>query len=308
MEKKSHFGRILLLALITVIAFVAYKRTETTPSTLVSVEQSVSQDALVSKKEVEQMLREYILKNPDVIIESIEKMHKRKIEEMNVKTEQILKAKKDELENDIAAPKLGKGSVNIVMIYDYACSYCRKASSVIDELLGDKANIKVIYRPYPILGDSSEYMTKVAMSVYKLFPDKFQLVHNAMMNQKITSREDVIKILESNNIPVLEIESEFESIDIKNSLSKLSEIARQLKIQGVPVFIIDSKLHAGLVDIEKMREIIKSLSPDTDMATAVIEEPETPVSAIKKDVSKEEKSQETPKSKASPKEPTESPD
>lgn len=261
MENKDRFGKILLLTLIIILGFVAYKRTESHPSATVSVEQKSKAEALLAKDDVEKIVKDYIMNNPSIIIESIEKMHKKKMDEMNAKTTQLLKSKKSVLENDKNSPVIGSGPVNIVMIYDYACSYCKKASLVVDKLLAENDQVRVIYKPYPILGDSSEYMTKVAMSVYKLYPNKFSEIHNAMIARKISSREDVIKILEDNGLSAVTIEAEFENNDIKNSLANLTELAHSLKIQGVPVFIIDDNLYPGLLDLNRLGSIIEPLMP-----------------------------------------------
>lgn len=278
MENKDRFGKILLLTLILVLGFVAYKRTSEAPTATVSVDQDTKAESLLAKEDVEQIVKEFIMKNPNILIESIEKMHKKKVDEMNAKTAMMIKSKKAELEEDKNSPTLGNGPVNVVMIYDYACSYCKKASMIVDKLLSDNDQVRVIYKPYPILGDSSEYMTKVAMSVYKLYPDKFRIIHHAMISRKIASREDVVKILEENNLPVITIESEFENQDIKTSLANLTAFAHKLKIQGVPVFIIDDNLHPGFLELSRIKEIIEPLLPlkkddEDEEETTVLAEP-----------------------------------
>lgn len=261
MENKDRFGKILLLTLILVLGFVAYKRTEEAPAATVSVDQTTKAESLLAKEDVQQIVKDFIMNNPAVIIESIEKMHKKKLDEMNAKTVAMIKSKKAELENDKNSPTIGRGQVNVVMIYDYSCNYCKKASIIVDQLLSDIDDVKVIYKPYPILGDASEYMTKVAMSVYKLYPEKFPTIHRAMIARKIASRDDVVKILEENNLPVVTIESEFENPDIKKSLIKLTDFAHKLKIQGVPVFIINDTLHPGFLELSRLKELVEPLLP-----------------------------------------------
>jgi len=259
MESRDRIGKILLVTLVLILAFVAYKRTNSAPAAITSVETKSTEQSFLTKDDVEKIARDFILNNPDVIIESIEKMHKRKMDEMNAKTSEILKQKKADLEGDKASPTLGTGSLNIIMFFDYACSYCKKANIVVNKLLDSDKDIKVIYKPYPILGDSSEYITKVILSVYKLFPDKFNSIHNALMSQKISSRDDVVAILEKNNIAIAAIESEFDNQEIKDSQNKLGHIMNDLKIQGVPAFIINDTLYPGLLEFERMQAIVNEI-------------------------------------------------
>jgi protein-disulfide isomerase len=218
MESRDRIGKVLLVTLVLILAFVAYKRTNSTPAAVTSVEEKSTSPSILSKEDVEKIAKDFILNNPDIIIESIEKMHKRKMDEMTAKASEVLKQKKQELEGDKTYPVIGNGPLNVIMIFDYSCSYCKKANIVVNKLLDLDKNVRILYKPFPILGDSSEYITKVILSVYKLFPDKFLSVHNALMTQKIASRDDVVGILEQNNVPVANIEAEFDNQDMKKKL------------------------------------------------------------------------------------------
>lgn len=256
MESRDRIGKILLVTLVLILAFVAYKRTNSAPAAVTSIETKSDGKSLLVKEDVEKIVKDFILNNPDILIESIEKMHKRKMDEMNARANEMLKQKKADLENDKLSPTAGSGNINVIMMFDYACSYCKKANIIINKLLETDKNVKVIYKPYPILGDSSEYITKVILAVYKLFPDKFLSVHNALMTQKIATRDDVVRILEQNTIPVANVEAEFDSGEIKESQNKLAIIMNELKIQGVPAFIINDTLFPGLLDLDKLEAIV----------------------------------------------------
>jgi hypothetical protein len=173
----------------------------------------------------------------------------------------ILKNVKGELENDKMSPTIGDGQVTVMVVYDYNCNYCKKADQVLDKILASNEDVKVIYKPYPILSESSEYMTKVILAVNKLYPDQFKPIHSAFMGQKISSRDDVIKILENYKVSVENVEAEFENADIKESLTKLGRIAATLKIQGVPVFIIGDELYPGMLEEKALNEIIANNLP-----------------------------------------------
>ncbi len=271
MESRDRVGKILLVTLVLVLAFVAWKRTSSTPSAVTSVEEKSEGKSLVVKDDLERIVKEFILNNPEVIIESIEKMHKRKMDEMSAKVNEVIKQKKGEIEGDKSFPVVGSGNSVVVMFYDPNCGYCKKANSTIEELLDSDKNVKVFYKPLPILGESSEYTTKVLLSVFKLFPDKFRTVNNAIMSQKISSREDIVAILEKNNISVTSIEGEFDNQEIKDSQQKLAVFAGELKIQGVPAFIINDTLYPGLLELDRIKALLVeggAVEPQAEKAVA----------------------------------------
>lgn len=257
MDFKDQYGKILLIGIALLFAFVAYKRSHTHDPVVTAVDSQKSDSAILSKTDVENIVRDYILANPEVIITSMKKHQKRELQEMHAKTSVILKNIKGDLLGDKMSPVVGDGSVDVVMIFDYNCSYCKRANKVIDKLLEVNENVKVTYKPYPILSESSEYMSKVILAVNKLYPDQFRAVHSAFMEQKIGSRDDVVKILENYKVSVEDVEAEFDNAEIKKSMIKLAEAAHSLKIQGVPVFIIGNELYPGMLEYSALEELIK---------------------------------------------------
>lgn len=269
MEFRDRIGKILLVTLVFVLAFVAYKRTYNTtgPSSVVtSVEQKSEGTSIVAKNDVEQIVRQFILDNPGVIIESIERMQQRKLDEMNAQINDVIKAKKDELEGEKMSPVAGDGNISLIMFYDVNCTYCKKANAVIDNLINDNKDIKVIYKPVPMLGESSNYATKIELAVYKLFPEKFGAVHGALMSQKISSRDDIVMILEKNSINVNSLESEFDGVDMVTYLKNSAALILDLKIQGVPNFIIGGELYQGYMDQARMQAIIDNIKNKMEKA------------------------------------------
>jgi len=270
MEFRDRIGKILLVTLVFVLAFVAYKRTynSTTPVAVTTVDQKSDGTSLVAKEDLEKIIRQFILDNPAVLIESIEKMQQNKMEEMNSQVNDLIKSKKAELEGEKMSPTMGNGATAVIMFYDVNCTYCKKANAAVDQLFESNKDIKIIYKPLPILGESSEYATKIELAVYKLFPDKFKAVHSAMMSEKISSREEVMLILDKNSIPVAAVEAEFESADMKAYLKNSAALAGELRIQGVPNFIIGDSLHQGFLDVSRMQAIIADVKSKATAAPA----------------------------------------
>lgn len=274
MEFRDRIGKILLVTLVFILAFVAYKRTyhTPTPAAVTSVEQKSDGKSLVIKEDVENIVREFILNNPAVLIESIERMQQRKMDEMNAQVNDLIKGKKAELENDKMSPVVGTGNISVVMFYDVNCTYCKKANAIVDQLLSANKDVKIIYKPLPILGESSTYATKIEIAVYKLFPAKFKAIHTALMSEKIGSRDDVVLILDKNSIPVATIEAEFDSADMKDYIKNTAMLASELKIQGVPHFIIGQTLYPGFIELGRMQGIIDDIKskPQTPEPTPAV--------------------------------------
>jgi protein-disulfide isomerase len=212
----------------------------------------------LTKNDVENTIKEYIMNNPGIIVDALESLQASKLKEQNEKIALKIKAKQAELFDLSKAPYFGnqKADVKIVSFIDYNCGYCKKANTALNEIVKLDPNVVVIYHLLPILGDGSEYMTKVALSVNKIAPDKFKAIHDALIENKITNKDDVAKILEANGLKFNEIEDEIEHNTFKEQLDLSTALAKYIGIKGVPGIIVDDQLFPGFLDTERLKEVI----------------------------------------------------
>jgi protein-disulfide isomerase len=228
---------------------------------------NTTQDALVAQ-EFNEKIKQFIINNPEIIVESLENYKKTSEERMEQKITSYIKNNLSIIQDIKSSPYAGNinGDVTIVMFYDYSCGYCKKANLVINELLNKDKNIKLIYKPYPVLGEKSSYVTRIALSIYLNFPDKFKEFHDKVMASSTIS-EDLIKvILKKCNI-------ELPSSISKANLAKLEEvqkqtflIGRELYISGVPVFIVNENLYMGMIGYDQLSSLISHLRQNDSYA------------------------------------------
>ena len=77
------------------------------------------------KSEIQDLIRQYILKNPDEILESIQKLHARKEREREERSQKNLIVMEPQLTKEPTSPVGGNlnGDVTIVEFFDYRCGY-----------------------------------------------------------------------------------------------------------------------------------------------------------------------------------------
>ncbi|MCC8398365.1 MAG: DsbA family protein [Rickettsia endosymbiont of Labidopullus appendiculatus] len=261
----SVISKILLIIVVVLIALFAYKTMKTPNAVSATVSINTVEQPLLEKKEavekIEQVVKEYLLNNPEVIIQSIEGLQRRKMQEMEIKTGEYIRDNKSDIENSPTSPVLGNpnGDMIIVAFYDYNCGYCKKGSNFINQLIKSDTDVKVVLRLYPLLGDASNYAATIALAVYKTTPDKFQDIHNGLMELKPITKESVEKLLLANDLNLEVIAEEINKGEINNLLDKNIKLAKGLKIQGVPAYVINGKLIAGMMDLEQLQRIITDI-------------------------------------------------
>ena len=272
------FTNILLGILLILVALFAYKilrKPEIVQTSLNNtqpdeekVDQRVLNEPKLSEEELNTKIHDYILNHPEVLVESLEAMQRKKIEESNKQTVDYLLQNKSNIENDGLPPVFGNkdGDITVVVFYDYNCSFCKQANLITNEILESDTGVKIILRPLPILGGTSMYATKVALAVHKISEEKFPLIHNEMMKMKPITEEGIKALLVANQIDYQIVENEINSFAIKELVAKNFDLAKNLGIKGAPSYVVNGIFIPGLVDKEKFTSIIGELRQIAEQA------------------------------------------
>ena len=153
-----------------------------------------------------------------------------------------------------------KGKKVIVEFFDYNCGYCKKSLDAVTELLRTEYDLKISFRDYPILSPSSRVAAKAALASRE--QGKYFKFHSALMSVQGNLNKDMIFSIAMNlNIDIDKLKKDMKKIEVEEIIEQNESLARKLNIRGTPTFIIDGKIYAGALELNKLREIInKSLS------------------------------------------------
>jgi protein-disulfide isomerase len=250
---------------MTLVALFAYK-TFVNPEIVMADVKSAATEAADIKTEVpadiENIIKNYILNHPEDIIQSLEGLQQKKIEESSKKTEDYLKNNKAEIETAGTPPVMGSvdGNITIVMFYDYNCSFCKKGNEYLSQMLELQKGVKVVLRPIPILGGTSMYAAKVAIATQKISPEKFPAIHAGLMQISQPITEAAVKeLIAKNNIDYAVVENEINSYSTRDLINKNLEMAQNIGIKGAPSYVIDGQFVPGLLDLDKLKRIVAEL-------------------------------------------------
>ena len=216
------------------------------------------QNEVANKDDIKKIIKDFIIANPEVMIESLEKYSKEKEEESKSVSENIIKEyyNKKTFNN---FPSIGKENSDLILteFIDYNCGYCKKTLSTITKLLKEVDNIKIVFVDYPILSDTSELAARAALAAKN--QKKYFSYHSILLeNKKPITKEFLISSAESLNLNLKIFNKDLESEDIKNKVRLNIKLAQSLKIRGTPTFIIGNKILPGAYDYNKLKEIILS--------------------------------------------------
>ncbi len=134
---------------------------------------AVAEESLndAQKKEIESVIQEYILKNPEVLMRAIQEYQIRQRIAEREQAKKNLVALGPDLRLNKSSPVIGNpdGDVTIVEFFDYRCGYCKQVFPTIQSLCKEDGNIRYVLKEYPILGPDLLISSQSSLAVWHLY-------------------------------------------------------------------------------------------------------------------------------------------
>lgn len=212
-----------------------------------------------SRDELEQIVIETIMKNPEVILKSVEMMQVKQQQEEEDRARQAVEAYGKSLFEDKDAPIAGNpdGDVVVVEFFDYNCGYCKRSLATVTQLVNADKNVKVIFKDYPVIAPSSEPAARAALAMNIMSPDRYFDFHSALFRMNGQFDEDnLAAVAEGMGLDKEKFLETMQSDTVTKRLDKNRELAAKLGLRGVPVFIVGTELFPGAIDYDTMKEAV----------------------------------------------------
>jgi len=117
--------------------------------------------------EIEKIVREYLLNNPQILQEVMAELEKRQALADAEKHSAAIKEHAGIIFDSPRQVTLGnpQGDVAFVEFLDYNCGYCKRALTDMLDLMKADAKVKVVLKEFPVLGEASTHAAQVAVAV-----------------------------------------------------------------------------------------------------------------------------------------------
>ncbi|MCB1493378.1 MAG: thioredoxin domain-containing protein, partial [Rhodobiaceae bacterium] len=113
----------------------------------------VSAAETVDQAAIEQIVRDYLLKNPEVIRDALAELDRREKAAAVAQQRDAIAAQHAALTSGAEKTVVGNpdGDVTLVEFFDYNCGFCKRAHSDMKDLLASDPNLRVVYKEWPFL-------------------------------------------------------------------------------------------------------------------------------------------------------------
>jgi len=198
---------------------------------------------------IEKTVRDYLTKNPEVLVEMTNELDKRQAAEQEAQQKKAISENADAIFRSPVAHVAGNpsGDVNVVEFFDYNCGYCRRSLPDVVKLIKDDGKVRLVLKELPILSDESAAAAKLALASNKQ-GKYFEMYQKLFSEPGKADKEKALRVAKELGLDVDQLQKDAEDPDIKKSLDQAKDLAQRLNLQGTPLFLISDQAIAGAPD------------------------------------------------------------
>ena len=211
--------------------------------------------------EIERIIKDYLLKHPEVLQEAINELEKR---QQSAEAEKGKVAVKQNAELIFSSPRqvtVGNlsGDVTMVEFFDYNCGYCKRALTDMMNLMKADPKLKVVLKEFPVLGPGSVEAAQVATAVrmQDKTGKKYMEFHQKLLNSRgQIDKARSLAVAKEVGLDMARLEKDMASDEVRASLQEAMQLADKLGLNGTPSYVIGPNVVIGAVGYEQLKEKI----------------------------------------------------
>ncbi len=204
------------------------------------------QDGAPGKAVIEEVVEEYLKKNPEILVAMTTELDRRQQEEQEQQQAKAISENADALfrsENSFAAGN-PDGDVTVVEFFDYNCGFCKRGLSQLSKLIDNDKKVRVVLKELPILSQGSEEASRIALAAKK--QGKYWEVHSALLNHRgALDGNSAMRVAGKLGLDVEKLNKDKDSKEVTAEIEKVREIAQKMGINGTPHFLVGDRTIPG---------------------------------------------------------------
>lgn len=192
----------------------------------------------LNQKDVEKIVHDYLVTNPDVLIEASQALQKKQQEQLQAQAKSAISQNANALaQNSLTMAGNPKGNVTLVEFFDYQCVHCIKMKPVVNQLISKNPNLRVVYKEFPIFGKESEMASRVAIA--SAMQGKYTNIQAGLFNGDHQLNETkILDIAKKAGLNMSKLKSDMNSPQVEKQLADSRHLAEAIHLMGTPAFIV----------------------------------------------------------------------
>lgn len=202
----------------------------------------------LSRKDVENIIRDYLLANPELLLEVQQALDAKQKEEQKIAQLGTITDNKEKIFRSANDGIVGNpnGKVTVVEFFDYNCGFCKRAIEDMQALTAADPELRFVLKEFPILGPDSQKASVVSMAFHKMMPEKYAEFHTQLLGGHGRAGEaQAIKIAISLGADEAKLREAMKDPAITDIFNETYDLANKLAISGTPSYVVGNEVVFG---------------------------------------------------------------
>ncbi len=211
--------------------------------------------------EIEVIIKDYLIKHPEVLEEVMREMEKRQSAAEAAKAQNAITDNARILFESPRQVTLGnpKGDVTMVEFFDYNCGFCKRAMPDMMELLKTDANLRIVLKEFPVLGEGSVQAAQVSIALNMQNKGKYLEFHEKLLGSRGgADKAKALAVAKAVGADMTRLEKDMASPEVKATLEESFKLAEPLGVNGTPSYVIGKEVVIGAVGLAALKEKINA--------------------------------------------------
>ena len=193
------------------------------------------------------IVRQGLLADPKILSDAVDALR-------DAQYAPVLAANRTALETPFASSWRGSAKPDVTMVefFDYACPYCKASNPVVDRLLKEDKDLRLVYRELPILGQDSVTAARLSLEASKL--GRFARFHDTLWAAGRPAPETNAAAAQAAGISPEPKQDPLIEAELKRNF----QLAGELGATGTPLFVIGDRVLNGAVGYDALKQAIET--------------------------------------------------
>ncbi|WP_232280285.1 DsbA family protein [Sphingomonas sp. PAMC 26605] len=193
------------------------------------------------------MVHDYLLAHPEIIPAAMDALRDRD-------HAATIAANRSAIYTPVGSAWAGSATPDVTLVeyFDYNCGYCRASLPTIAALLKSDPKIRIVYRDFPILAQSS--VDAARMSLAAAEQGKFQAFHDALYAAGPVNAQSIVAAARTAGVDAARAAAYAPRAE--QEITSNETIARTLGMTGTPSWVIGNKVVSSALPLEELQKAI----------------------------------------------------
>jgi protein-disulfide isomerase len=209
------------------------------------------------KTEIETILKNYLLQNPEVLRDAIAELEKREKDAETAARGKVVSDAQSPLYTSPNQAIIGNpsGKITLVEFFDYNCGYCKRALGDLARLLKEDPDLRVILRDFPILSEGSVEAAQIEAAARLQFKgEKFWDFHQKLLGSRgAVGKTQALAVAKETGADMDKLAKDAAEPNVKAGIEESEKLGRELALTGTPSYVIGDEVVVGAVGYDQLK-------------------------------------------------------